>query len=84
MPSGRIIIGSAASGPAFAIRAAALVGVGEAEVVRDGATPEDLPELERPAGPLLADDVNRLWHEVQLARPLEQEIGDRLVEHLIG
>ena len=70
--------------PRLRHQGAALVGVREAEVVRDGAAPEDLPELERPAGPLLADDVDRLRDEVLLARPLEQEVGDRLVEHLVG
>ncbi len=70
--------------PRLRHQGAALVGVGETEVVRDGAAPEDLPQLERPAGPRLADDVDRLRDEVLLARPLEQEIGDRLVEHLVG
>jgi hypothetical protein len=62
---------------------AALLGVGEGEGVRDGAALEDLPQLVRPPGPLLTDDVDGVWDQVPLGRPLEQKARDRLVEDLV-
>ena len=51
--------------------------------MRDRALLEHVPELVRPARPLLADDMHRLRDEALLTRPLEQEACDGLVEHLV-
>ena len=83
-PSGRSITGSVHVGTRRLEQLASLIGVGEAEGVRDRAALEDLPQLVGPARPLLADDVDRVGDQAPLGRPLEQEAGDRLVEHLVG
>jgi hypothetical protein len=51
--------------------------------MRNRASREDLPELVCPARPCLADDPDRLRHEEALPRPLEQEVRNGLVEHLV-
>ena len=63
---------------------ASLVGVRQAEGVRDRALLEDLPQLVGPARPRLADDVDGLRDDAPIPRPLEQEARDRLVEDLVG
>ena len=62
---------------------AALVGIGQAERVRDSAALEHGPKLVGPPRPVLANDVHGLGDEPPLTRPFQQKAGDRFVEHLI-
>ncbi len=67
-------------GPRLGEQLPPLIGLGQREVVRDGATLEDLPQLIGPARPFLANDVDGVWNDASVRRPLEQKTGDGLVK----
>ena len=62
---------------------ASLVGVGQAERVRESTLLEHRPELRRASRPRAADDVDRVGSGAPLLRPLEQEGRDGMVEELV-
>ena len=83
MPVGRTISGSSKSPSTPARTSRPSLGVGQAEGVRNGAALERVADLVRAAGPRLTDDMDGVRGDLQRVRPLEQEAGHGLVEHLV-